>query len=246
MPKKVTKTATAFDPKPYNGEPASFNKPVDDGEPAEPMAIFQGSDGIFRSAAELEVTPPTIPEPFEELERLRADLAAYKDRERKVLRANMEVCRLHIAHLEAAEITKSAKKSWEAAAEGLQKLISRIGEKLPLFDRDEDDESSGASATATNDGSEDWRDVGIDILSTHGCSEATVNRLDKYEIATIGDLADWTAGTGRLTHTPKHLTDIPGIGAKAAEKIESALEGFWAVWPKTESKPAKEAEPCRA
>ena len=139
------------------------------------------------------------------------------DAERKlgnIIKANAQVLELHANHLETAETAKHAKKAWEAAAESLQLMIARLAEKLPLFDRDPPAETSKSD--------EPWRETHVDVLTNHGLSPAIVAALVEAELGTIGAIADWTA-------TDKKLTDIPRIGAAKAEKIEAALDLFWAA-----------------
>jgi hypothetical protein len=144
----------------------------------------------------------------------------------EIVDANCEVCRLEALHLVDAEYAKQSKKSWEAAAKSLSKLIAKSGEKYPLFDREE----HGAPSTAPESASEEWREVAIDILGNHGLSGAIIAKLIEVGIETIGHMADWTAGTGLYLNangTGRPLTDLSGIGKAKAEKIEAALESFW-------------------
>ena len=134
----------------------------------------------------------------------------------KVIEAGQRLSGFHVEYLEAAEHAKSTKKRWEAGAEELQNHISRLGQKMPLFDKPAPKEEPKKS--------EEWRDVDIDILTNHGLSAAIVEKLRDSSFSTIGSLADWTSGDNLLTA-------IDGIGPKKADAIETALEGFWAANP---------------
>lgn len=68
-----------------------------------------------------------------------------------------------------------------------------------------------------------WRSVPLDSLDL---PRLALTVLEHENIRTVGDLADWSApppqGKGR------RLVDIDGIGEATAEKIDEALERFWA------------------
>jgi DNA-directed RNA polymerase alpha subunit len=64
---------------------------------------------------------------------------------------------------------------------------------------------------------ESWKTVSLHDLTMPG---TTAQKLEEAEIRTLGDLAAWN-DSGKL------LTDIKGVGEKAAEKIEAALDEFW-------------------
>ena len=138
----------------------------------------------------------------------------------EIIKLNSEVCRLHDDYLVSAETAKTDKKLWEAASERLQSFIRGTAETYPLF-------PGKPPETEPEAQNEDWREIAIDILETHGLSAAIVSRLSEEGFHTIGALAHWTSGgNGEL---PQHLTDVPGIGEAKAEQIGAALELFWAA-----------------
>lgn len=129
---------------------------------------------------------------------------------------------LDLAHAEATR--KAAKKAHDAAVKLLDELANRGPEALPLFDGNESGNGkpadSPAATTADAAGEDDdWREIEVGVLSD--LPESLVNKLMESDLGTIGALADYTA-SGKL------LIDIKGIGQAKVEKIEAALEKFWA------------------
>ena len=101
---------------------------------------------------------------------------------------------------------------------------------MPLFDRPREAIPPEQKPPAA----EPWREVAVDVLRNHGLSQAIVEHLDENDFKTIGHLADWTTQDNALTA-------IAGIGKAKAEKIEQALESFWASQQTAPEQPAAEA-----
>ena len=116
------------------------------------------------------------------------------------------------------ENLKSAKQQYEDAVNELRQLV-RCGpdrqQRLP-FPEDEAPVSPMTVNTTVID-DESWKAVPIVELDL---AEPIKQKLLDHGISTVGELADYTA-QGNL------LTDIKGVGAAKAEKIEAALERFW-------------------
>ena len=113
----------------------------------------------------------------------------------------------------AAEV----KKDYDGAVWELRRLIRAQTEDLPLFVPLFD--GLGEKAEGAEDDS--WREVELASLDL---SAKVLENLDAARLTTIGELADYSSNGGRLTQ-------VAGIGPAAAEKIENALEGFWANHP---------------
>lgn len=64
---------------------------------------------------------------------------------------------------------------------------------------------------------EAWRTVFVGDL---GLGDTITEKLIQADINELGKLADWS-------NSGKQLTDLPGIGAQSAEKIQDALTAFW-------------------
>ena len=86
-----------------------------------------------------------------------------------------------------------------------------------------DSAARAAVANPAGAGDDGWRETPIGKLENFGLSPALTEKLHEAELTTIGALANFTAADNRLI-------DIDGIGQAKAEKIEKALEGFWADW----------------
>lgn len=118
------------------------------------------------------------------------------------------------------EDLKSEKQHYEDAVNELRQLVRRgpdRQQRLPFPDDDQvTPEPITVNTTETDDDS--WKPT--PIIELDGLAEPIKNKLLDAGISTVGELADFTA-TGNL------LTDVKGIGAAKAEKIEAALEKFW-------------------
>lgn len=152
------------------------------------------------------------------------ETVAYHDFQKALSDATGRLAAAVLERLKAEAAHKLAKAEEKAAGETLQKIVSRGVENYPLFDVEskaeestEADDQSSEEAESTDD-SEAWRAVEIGEINV---PESILNKLIEAGIETVGDLADWS-GSG------KKLTDINGIGAAKAEKIEAAMDEFWA------------------
>lgn len=109
---------------------------------------------------------------------------------------------------ELKEAVKLAQCNLREAVRDLRETIADGTGRLPFSEGD-------ASGQAGNNG-EAWRSVSLEEL---GLPFRSFSALMGAEITTLGALADHTAKA--------RLTDIEGIGEKAAEKIEKRLEQWW-------------------
>lgn len=208
-------------------------EPVDDREvpEGEPEASAEYTTQEQQDAAAEPVQHSTSKE---------ADDAIYLN---QIRQAEYAIQGAESAYLQAKEDAKEAKDYLDAKVAELRKIIRQGSVDLPLFNQDldiGDQLPSGAAVTdvsyssetqqvtvtiekAANDAAPDesWRTVSLieagvpikiyDLLAEH-----------TTPILTVGDLADFTSGEHN------RLTSIKGIGAGKAEKIEAAMEKFWA------------------
>lgn len=191
------------------------------------------------SAAESEVPA----EPTAETAKSARQNNAEADYANRVEHANRTFIRAALYRAKTEAEAKFAKAQEKAALEELQAIVERGPEHMPLFDgmepakankateATEEAEPESASeveadgeADATEihqeeaDKDESWRDVEVGELDL---PSGIVNALIGANLETIGQLADFSAGDCQLI-------DIEGIGKAKAEKIENALEQFWA------------------
>lgn len=118
-------------------------------------------------------------------------------------------------HIAAASKAKQAKKEWEGAAENLLRVLDEEYDPQPtLF------EATGAGPGDDDDG---WREVPLAELDL---AKNILEKLSDAGIETIGDLHDH--GEPSQSGWVKRLNDVKGLGEKAVEKIEAALDDFWA------------------
>lgn len=106
---------------------------------------------------------------------------------------------------------KERKAKYEASVARLRSLVRTLG-------RDRDRPLLALAEGAQQAGDEQWRATDLGAL---GLTSRISKALCEAGIDTLGKLADYTA-------SEKQLTDIEGIGAKAAEDIDAATAAFWA------------------
>lgn len=137
----------------------------------------------------------------------KAELQALKARFRKIedLESECRECSLRMA--EAAEESKEAKKAYEAAVSRLRSAVR--------------DATSGQQELPFAEEPELWRAVTLAELEISG---KLAESLTEAKLDTLGAIADYTAA-GNL------LTDLKGVGEKAAAKIEAATADWWERHP---------------
>jgi hypothetical protein len=134
-------------------------------------------------------------------------------------------------------LLKALNERYKADVTELQELIDSGPERHPLFDDTkvgvnaevkcpaEMDRGSDTTAevvpAATSDPDSAWRATPIESLGLSAGLCKILRECPDKTIATLGDIADWTA-------SGKMLTDIPKIGEAKAVAIEEATEKFWA------------------
>jgi DNA-directed RNA polymerase alpha subunit len=107
---------------------------------------------------------------------------------------------------EASRAKKLAQAAFDDAVASLRATIRAQSQVLPLFEQEP----------------EAWRSVALAELTTNG---RVLNALSGAKLFTLGELTDWQNDTDRL------LTDIKGIGEKAAEELQQAIDEYWAKNP---------------
>lgn len=144
-------------------------------------------------------------------------------------------------------VLKNQAKAKQAELEELTDQLWRLNAELtdprPLFAAMEAGAAKGAEsggsgqgdaapqaddAPASFSGHTNWRTVSVLELGKFGLPAKVAEKLIEGGVGTIGDIS-------KLGENHLSLTDVKGVGEKAAEKIEAALDGFWKAWgPKDE------------
>jgi hypothetical protein len=148
-----------------------------------------------------------------------------------------------LAMKKAQEHAKQAKAEYEERCLDVAKVVDdmRCGRKsLPLFDKPVVEPSASdavpAPETAATSGpprdDDSWRSISLANLSV---PETVRLLIEKADIFTVGQLADWS-------NSDKKLTDIKGIGPTKAAQIEDALAALWAERQKAASMEATEPD----
>lgn len=129
---------------------------------------------------------------------------------------------------EAKEILKGNKARWVEAANDLQEIIKEAKEPH-LFNQTPPLKGAEPSANGHVD-PQAWRDEPLKVLvELKGLSVKQLEKIEaQTELRTMGDLADYFKD-GR-----KQWTDLPGIGDKLVEKLQTAHEKFWKRHPNAE------------
>lgn len=97
--------------------------------------------------------------------------------------------------------------------------------------------AQAVSPSTVNDAPDARLSIRIDSL---GLPAALAKKLaeNKPPLVTIGDVADWCGQRSTAHGGNNEITDIPGVGAGKAEKIQAALDGVWFM-PTNGSTPVK-------
>jgi DNA-binding PadR family transcriptional regulator len=141
-----------------------------------------------------------------ELDELSRKAAIYDT----LVKQEKEVARLAEEWADAKSEAAAAKGVHDTAVAELRRLIRAQNESNPLFDDPEPEP-------------EEWREVRLDSLDI---GEKLLEKVHDAGLETIGAISDWIAKGNRLVN-------IAGVGPAASEKLEDALEHFWATQPPT-------------
>jgi chromosome segregation ATPase len=142
-------------------------------------------------------------------------LQALEDHDQQMRRIAARATDLEMRWAAAKEEASALKKSYEAALKELQDMASRKLTAGPLFEKPEHEQNA-------------WRVASINELADHGATQSQIKKLTEKTpgpIGTLGDLSDF------LQDDRRRLTDIDGVGGKAAEAIEDALSAWFAAHP---------------
>lgn len=147
---------------------------------------------------------------------------------------DLRECAIAVSRLDAG--LKAAKVSLKAAVDTVQRLCARGPEQMPLFDRAPSVPGAAeAVASPPEQPADEWRIVAID--GNLDLPKGLIGKLQEADIVTLGELVDAQGGQdGRH----KGLRDIKGVGKAAVDKIEDAIEKYFADNPQ---RPAAESEP---
>lgn len=159
-----------------------------------------------------------------------------------------------------SEQLKEAKKDHEKASVRLGVLLdeARKGGEATLFNIPKTSEAKAApiadaptapaepAAAPVASTDETWRGLKLaDLKSADGkkLTPGIVKSLEENKpgLVTMGDLADWVNLTSKAHGGNNELTDIEGIGAKAAEKIQAVMDQCWKDHPREAVQPRKDA-----
>ena len=144
----------------------------------------------------------------------------------------------HIQLADSKARVKSLTKMIDTAVESLEELIEDGPEKMPLFDaknekpqesmaetKEDDrplfDQPAEVAADTDNDA---WRSILIQVTSIPTAICKILN--EENQVYTLGQLADVTSQPGSA------LTDLHKIGQAKADKIEEAMQEYWAANPR--------------
>lgn len=220
------------------------SKPLDkadgDGKQLHEVKVVVAGPTPRRSAADDSTTLAKIAEAAEEVRYWREQQALLKE-QAKEAKENLQgaVNRLmrlstEVANDSARPLLAAAESKTESSATSETPARTYQGDPVdPLADAPGSAAVEPAPATPLPDPStEAWRSYRFDDpdhFPSLASQKAIVAKLAEAGIETIGGMIDFQKpGEGGYC---KSITDIKGIGAGKAEKIENALEQFWADNP---------------
>ncbi len=160
-----------------------------------------------------------------------------------VLAERLKIIRLKQAGIdEASKIVYDLKERLKEAKDVREGRVLDLGDfirdgSLPLFPDPENPKSprDQGSEIRNPKSDESWRTIHLSELTDPIIKPAVLAKLANAGIETIGEMADKTASD------KFDLTDVQGIGDKAAEDIHAALEAFWARWKDQQAQRAYKA-----
>jgi hypothetical protein len=177
----------------------------------------------------------------------------------ELLESRNAIVELKKACKDAKRAARDAKEELEDAVEEHFRKIEELSQPT-LFNRTSSDRPAPPSTPASPDakpsdivnpgkplpevGQEDdaWRQDLVDALDL---KSTVIEKLHDVGIHTLGDLQDYTDPAKNGGNPNKRITDVKGIGAAKAEKIELAMQSYWAKRAKAKEEAAaqKQAEP---
>ncbi len=185
-----------------------------------------------------EKMPETVASTFEERE-AKAKIERAKglyELEQRIGDQKDEVADAALVMTRTAVAAKNAKKQCEAAIEQLEALVDQRvmleGSPLVVPDATLFDDVGNSSLLPV---SEAWRSIQMSTVLGDLFTEKLKASFEKAQLLTLGEFADYTASSRRLT-------DLDGVGQATAEKIETAVADWWLGHPEmnpANQKPAK-------
>ena len=155
-------------------------------------------NATFEGVAKKENTPPDPTISTEDVQELLLLRNRHKDKSAEEADVKAEF--------------SAAKKETEVAQEAVNRFIDELTQPT-LFNQQKHESSDDPEA---------WRSCILGTIEDIATSTAEKLANHSTPLVTLGDLVDWQS------NERNKLGDIAGIGKKAAEQIEEALEGFWA------------------
>lgn len=248
-----------------DGETASSENPTvaSESETASPAAVTNPAVDVAAESVGVANQPvsaqPGARQSAQTFGSISSDHRAYVPNPRHELEYNIREQQIKVADLAAAwarkqAAAKHAKKEFDLEVENLRDMQGRLEQgdyplpfqgyvgdgladgspatsaslpgqqELPLAES-VTGPAAGATAADPETVDESWKLVPISEL---GLAKGIVKSLTESGLANLGALADYTAAD-------KRLTDIDGIGAGKAEKIEEATLKYWAEHPRSEA-----------
>lgn len=181
------------------------------------VGVYEEKDGDEPCTECADITPTLeSPKPA-----VKVSDAEYEHTHYNLIREKAnQVAILKSEALDLKEMLAAKKKEWEGALAELVYLIRRDPRQqlaMPFDERKEPEQP--APVEAPSNGA--WRELSLSVL---GLPEKMIEKLNEASLISLGQLADYTA-KGNL------LTDVQGVGEASAQKIDDALDQFWAEHP---------------
>lgn len=192
------------------------------------MRVDDGSTAVAEPETTDAIGDVSTPN-SEEFERLRKRQGRELEVVHKVGKIILEITEQEAVIEEAKGKLKNLIGQRDRLNHELHEII--LGQGDTLFDGVVPQAQAPGDVTPTPDDDESWRAVDLRTLDI---DEKTLEKLAAKDIVTLGNIADFTAAI------QNKLTDIEGIGPATAEKIESALDKYWAKNPRVKKEEPKD------
>jgi hypothetical protein len=239
-------------------EPQDPNNPTPPAEviPADPVPADQS---VLAPVPTPEPPPgPTLAEQFPRLAAMASDEGKQKELDQydaetvRLVNDQMDmVSAAEERHEAAKKAAGEAKREWEAEDTKLHQLIRERRDargkprQRSLLDLVPDDPDSPPEVGVVPDAPPAdptetlWQQFPLARFTQFGLTEADIEKLttgrrkrglSAVPLATVGDMARYTAGDPNSPGSRQELSDFDGIGPSKATVIDDALERFWAWW----------------
>lgn len=185
---------------------------------------------VLTRPATVTPAPAIDPDQDEDEEEDSEELSEFREMLSRIYAQRRRVQLAYNRAKAAKSAAKAAKDLWESERDQLEELIREAeeGGEAPLYQKPaKQPETAQAQQPAKEPEKpaedDSWKKVELASLDL---SESIVKKLADADLVTLGDLQLYQEEKAARGYGDP-ITQIKGVGAKAAEKISAALDEFW-------------------